>query len=459
MSSIEGVASGIREAVQGLPAAGALGEVHLDRAAEIIGGLADESEVLQGVAADLARARTLANQAQGSLAVVREEAANFLAGIGVADTGVTTEGGAQEAPREVPPPVDPVVGAVGAMFAPPALPAAVARGRLRLDPSLVDGDPGAAERSAGYEACVQAYEELADAYNRAKGQLMQAMGDPDPIPKRRGEEQYISWHVCDQEYPDGQRVTLAYEVIVTMKDGVFTAGYDSVPNAPIVVRTHPVQKPTRRYSGMESRHFTGVLTGHVLFDADALEASIREDELQLPSFKQIAGAAVEKLEAEARREAVEKWVDAYLAVPGPRGDKIGEGAFGFRYNGNALKVLLGGGTGHRDTARQTLAAVFSDKNFDELYHLLDQPMPRLLADLERYGVHDRYAWLLQNAGQIRRDVLENVRHAITFGFQGLATARVEAEAEKVKRLFALAAMLRKTNNINHSAPEKRDPSF
>jgi hypothetical protein len=70
------------------------------------------------------------------------------------------------------------------------------------------------------------------------------------------------------------------------------------------------------------------------------------------------------------------------------------------------------GSADRDDAVTTLAFAFNGNVREDVQRILDTPLPDMIDKIQYYGVAERFAWLLEHAVDIQRDVIRAERQAL-----------------------------------------------
>lgn len=329
------------------------------------------------------------------------------------------------------------------------------RAALRLELGSVEPLNVANEQIANYADCEQAYNDLTRRFRTAEDRLLHTLGMPEGFAGS-----HAAWLVGWRVLEPGRTVDVAYEVSAKVAAGRL----DSRQELPLTVTTHLLHHPEHDLPfPTKYRDFRGTMTGMRVFKTDAIQREFQATELLPKNRYLIEDEAREELVCEGYNAALEPYaeqlvgLDHGIEVPEeediknflmlgvtPREVAYGFGKHGVFKGGRAvLRLLL---EKPRDTQHATdiLTKGLEDKRdlgdddaLKALGTLLDCPPEQLSKDLTLDGPQ-RFDWLAQNMGAMRRAMNEAARQKVVFGFHSVFMRLLKLEEPKVAAMDSLA---------------------
>ena len=82
------------------------------------------------------------------------------------------------------------------------------------------------------------------------------------------------------------------------------------------------------------------------------------------------------------------------------------------------------------------------EKFLAIHHILESDISKDLRELAGYGLTERFQWIMQNIGEIRRDMMACKRQKQQFHFRDVFLAKLAEEKQKTTQLRSLTASLK-----------------
>jgi hypothetical protein len=251
--------------------------------------------------------------------------------------------------------------------------------------------------SAAYADCQAEHAVLQKRMNGALTAFRQAVGLVDAEEETHGRRRESSIHAGSCMMPDGRMASVKHSVVLRSNEqGLSDADHSSAITVDIsVAYRHELRPDDEVYS-------SNAIPGRV---------SIYARDIAVGDVATVVEGLAHGIQLDARREAVKPWVESFMSLPQPTVDPPADEEYGMKHMSFGIREVFAGPTNY-DDAVTTLAFAFNGDVREDVQRILDAPLPDIIDKVQYYGVAERFAWLLEHAVAIQRDIIQAERQAL-----------------------------------------------